>query len=215
MHKSVADLLTETGCYINTVKTGESPILLPDGSQVPVYLSCRCLLSYTEQRSEVADLLAELIRQKFPNINLVCGIATAGIGWAYAVAERLNLPMAYVRSSKKSYGITKLVDGNPTPNSQAVLIDDVIFSGKSALQAIDALRLERNIEVAGVVGIVGLHDNTHEHEQPRLGDSSVSTLVSFFDLLESATSQNLIDKKEEVTMRDYYTHLKEATYAKS
>ena len=198
----VADILVESGSYVNTRHTGENPTLLPDGSTVPVYLSCRRLFSQPEYRSKIEIALTETIEESYPSTDLIVGVATAGIGWAHAVASALNMPMAYVRSGKKGYGLGGLVEGNPIEGSNAVVIDDVLFSGKSVFGASEALMEEKKITTAGYMGIVALNsEGVSEYRQRGL---QAAVLTGHQELVASALIHNHITGEEADIMRKFY-----------
>lgn len=198
----VADILIESGSYVNTRHTGESPILLPDGSTVPVYLSCRRLFSQPKYRSKIEAALTETIEESYPSADLIVGVATAGIGWAHAVASALNMPMAYVRSGKKGYGVGGLVEGDPSEGSNAVVIDDVLFSGKSVFGASEALMEEKKITTAGYVGIAALNgEGVSEYTQRGL---QAAVLTDYQELVASALLHSHITAEEADVMRNFY-----------
>lgn len=203
----IADLLVESGSYVNTRITGEEPVLLPDGSTVPVYLSCRLLFAQPNYRNKIEEELIELVKDFYPSADVIVGVATAGISWAHAVASALNMPMAYVRSGKKGHGIGGLVEGGPVEGGHAVVIDDVLFSGKSVFDASEALMQEKQITTAGYIGIVSLNGGgTAEYEQ--LGYSAY-TLSGYEELVSSAERHEQITSAEANAMRGFYkgTHL--------
>ena len=201
-----ADILIDNECYVNTNHTDEDPILLPDGSAMPVYLSCRRLFSRVRGRKEVETALAETVQQKFPGTDLVIGLATAGIGWGHAVASQLDLPFAYVRSSAKGYGMGKLVEGDPTEGSRAVIVDDVLYSGKSLFTAIDALEDEMNIQTVGAASIITLNGGgVEEYEEKGIPATS---LTDYQHLVDSAKSRGIISGEEYNQMANIYASSK-------
>lgn len=197
-----ADILVDNQCYVNTNRTGEEPIMLPDGSAMPVYLSCRRLFSRVEGRQEVEAALSEMVGDEFPDANLIVGLATAGIGWGHAVATRLDLPFAYVRSSAKGYGLGKLVEGDPLAESKAVIIDDVLYTGKSLFAAIDALQNEKSIKTVGAASIITLNGGGIETYKDR--GVAAASLTDYEHLLDSARSKELLSQGEYSEMLRIY-----------
>lgn len=198
----IADILIESGSYINTRHTGEDPIRLPDGSTVPVYLSCRRLFAQPEYRKKIASEMVEAVETNYPSANIVVGIATAGIGWAYAIASELNLPMAYVRSGAKGYGVGGLIEGGPDNGGHAVVVDDVLFSGKSVFAASEALRAEKHITTAGYMAIAAL--NAGGASEYELQGHSVTVLTDHEDLVSSGERYGHLNTEEARLMREYY-----------
>ena len=197
-----ADILVDNQCYVNTNRTDEEPIMLPDGSAMPVYLSCRRLFSRVDGRQEVETALAEMVNNEFPDTNLIVGLATAGIGWGHAVAAQLNLPFAYVRSSTKGYGLGQLVEGDPLAESKAVVVDDVLYTGKSLFTAIDALQDEKNIETVGAVSIITLNGGGVEAYKDR--GVTAASLTDYEHLLDSARRKELVSQSEYSEMLGIY-----------
>ena len=122
------------------------------GERAPIYCDNRVLISYPEVRSRVADDLAEAIKRGFPEVEVIAGAATGGIPHAAWVAERLELPMVYVRGSAKDHGKGKRVEGRKLAGERVVLLEDLVSFGGSALSAVTALR-EEGGEVIGVQAI--------------------------------------------------------------
>lgn len=200
--RRAADLLTEGGCYINTSQSGEPPIQLPDGSTIPVYLSCRRLIAQPQRRAEIETALSETVSKEFPSADLIVGIATAGITWAHAIASRLDLPMAYVRGQSKGYGVGKLVEGGPLPGANAVLVDDVLFTGKSIFGASKALMDEQEISTLGVASIATLNGEGVAAYRKR-GIAAVA-LTDYDEILASGIDRNILSQDEAVVMRSFY-----------
>jgi len=201
-----ADILVDSQCYVNTIRSNENPILLPDGSALPVYLSCRRLFSRVKGRKEVESALAEQVRRNFPKTDLIIGLSTAGIGWGYAVAAQLDLPFAYVRSSTKGYGLGGLVEGNPIVGSKAVIIDDVLNTGKSLFTAVDALRDEMNIQTIGVATIITLNGGGVKEYKER--GITATALTDYRSLVDSALNKDVISDDECHKMVEIYTATK-------
>lgn len=203
----IAKILLETDCYINTRQSNKPPIVLPDGSEVIAYLSCRRLITHPVQRKKIEHSLADLITDLLPTANLIVGIATAGIPWACGVANLLNLPTAYARSCTKQYGIGKLIEGNPKTLSKAIVIDDTLFTGKSLIAAIQALRHELNIETVGVVTIASLAGLGTKGFTDKFNVPSYA-LVDYEDVLYEAINCNILSPEESNQMRSYYQQSK-------
>ena len=112
------------------------------GERAPIYCDNRVLVSYPAARAAVADGLVASIRQRFAGVEVVAGTATAGIPHAAWVAERLDLPMVYVRGSAKGHGKKKRVEGRPLDGERVVLIEDLVSLGGSAAAALEGLAEE-------------------------------------------------------------------------
>jgi orotate phosphoribosyltransferase len=112
------------------------------GERAPIYCDHRLLLSHPEARALVADALAESIRAQFPDVQVIAGAATGGIAHAAWVAERLKLPMVYVRAEAKGHGQGRRVEGGRLLGRRTVLIEDLISFGGSAEKMVRALAAE-------------------------------------------------------------------------
>lgn len=122
------------------------------GERAPIYCDNRVVMSFPDVRKQIADGLAESIRRAYPDADVIAGTATAGIPHAAWVAERLALPMVYVRGAAKEHGKGKRVEGRALTGERVVLIEDLVSFGGSALAAVEALEAEGG-KVIGVQAI--------------------------------------------------------------
>lgn len=122
------------------------------GIQSPIYCDNRKIIGNVDARREVADAFVEIINEKYAAIDVVAGTSTAGIPHAAFVAENMSLPMSYVRGSKKAHGTGSQIEGADVRGKRVVLIEDLVSTGGSSLEAVTALRAA-GAEVAGVVAI--------------------------------------------------------------
>ena len=109
-------------------------------------------MSYPEVRSYIKEQFAALIREKYPQAEVIAGVATGAIAQGVLVAQELGLPFIYVRSSAKSHGLENLIEGEYKAGQKVVVIEDLISTGGSSLQAVEALR-DAECEVLGMVAI--------------------------------------------------------------
>ncbi len=130
----------------------DEPFTWASGIKSPIYCDNRVLLAYPEERNAVEDGLKELIEREYPGAEAIYGTATAGIAHAALVADRMGLPTGYVRGENKSHGRNNRIEGKPVKGQKAVLIEDLISTGGSCLEAVAALR-EAGVEVMGVACI--------------------------------------------------------------
>jgi orotate phosphoribosyltransferase (EC 2.4.2.10) len=122
------------------------------GIKSPVYCDNRMTISYPEVREKIANGFVEIIKEKFPEVEIIAGTATAGIPHAAWVAQKLNLPMVYVRSSAKEHGKGKQTEGVLTEGAKVVLIEDLLSTGGSSIKACEALTNE-GANVMGTLAI--------------------------------------------------------------
>jgi len=152
------------------------------GERAPIYCDNRRILSYPKVRTRVAQALAAAIRQRFPEVEVIAGTATAGIPHAAWVADILGLPMVYVRSSAKGHGQGRQVEGKPLSGESVVLIEDLVSFGGSAATAVEGLRAERG-NVIGVQAIVSYGFTAALQRFEELG-VPLQALVRYDDLLD-------------------------------
>ncbi|MDR2414950.1 MAG: orotate phosphoribosyltransferase [Odoribacteraceae bacterium] len=130
----------------------EHPFTWASGWKSPIYCDNRKALSYPAARTLVRDRLVELVREKFPGAELIAGVATGAIAQGALVAQELELPFAYVRSSAKGHGLENLIEGEYREGQRVVVVEDLISTGGSSLQAVEALR-GVGCEVTGMVAV--------------------------------------------------------------
>jgi orotate phosphoribosyltransferase len=130
----------------------KNPFTWASGLKSPIYSDNRLSLSHVHIRSFIKFALALEIKKQFPDAQAIVGVATAGIAPGILVADTMELPFGYVRSEPKKHGMGKQVEGDINPGDKVVVVEDLVSTGKSSLQAIEALR-ESGIEVLGLASI--------------------------------------------------------------
>lgn len=148
-----ADLVAQKLLDIKAVNFNpEQPYTWASGLKSPIYTDNRLIMSFPEVRRVVEDALADLVKENFPEVDVIAGTATAGIPHAAFVSERLDLPMIYVRSSAKDHGKQNAIEGALAPGSKVVIIEDLISTGGSVITAADKV-VEAGGEVLAAVAI--------------------------------------------------------------
>ncbi|MEI6900061.1 MAG: orotate phosphoribosyltransferase, partial [Bacteroidota bacterium] len=122
------------------------------GIQSPIYCDNRVTLSYPEIRSYIRHQFSIAIREKFGNPDFIAGVATGGIAQGALVAQELELPFAYVRTSRKDHGLTNMIEGRVEAGQSVVVVEDLISTGKSSLEVVAALK-EAGCIIKGMVAI--------------------------------------------------------------
>ena len=130
----------------------EEPFTWASGIKSPVYCDNRLTLTAPAVRNDVENGLAELIRTWYPDAELLMGTTTAGIAHAAIVGHIMGLPMGYVRSGNKDHGLQNRIEGRLEPGQKVVVVEDLISTGGSVIEVVDALR-EAGAEVLGIVSI--------------------------------------------------------------
>lgn len=130
----------------------EQPFTWASGIKSPIYCDNRLILSAPEARKVVEKAIADKVREKFPEAEMLMGTSTAGIAHAAIAADILGMPMGYVRASAKDHGRANRIEGRMPAGTRVVVIEDLISTGGSAIEVVDALR-EEGAVVLGIVSI--------------------------------------------------------------
>ena len=128
------------------------PFTWSSGWKSPIYCDNRVTLAYPDVRSYIKNALADAIQQQFPHVEVITGVATAGIPQGALVADALNLPYCYVRPEPKAHGMGKQIEGHLESGQRVVVIEDLISTGGSSLKVVDALRAA-GADVLGMAAI--------------------------------------------------------------
>lgn len=130
----------------------DDPFTWASGIKSPIYCDNRLILSAPAVRDTVERALSELIRAHYPEVQMLMGTSTAGIAHAALAAALLGLPMGYVRGEAKSHGRTNRIEGKLEPGTKVVVVEDLISTGGSAIETVQALR-EAGAEVLGIASL--------------------------------------------------------------
>ncbi len=143
-----ADLLSIGAVFLRP----EEPFTWASGIKSPIYCDNRLTLSAPAVRNHVEEGLAGLVKKYYPGVQMLMGTSTAGIAHAALTASLLDLPMGYVRGEAKTHGRTNRIEGKMDPGTKVVVVEDLISTGGSAIEVVEALR-EAGAEVLGIVSI--------------------------------------------------------------
>ncbi|TFE02702.1 orotate phosphoribosyltransferase [Jeotgalibacillus salarius] len=177
------------------------PFTWASGIKSPIYCDNRLIMSYPEIRSFAADQLTDLIKTNFPDAEIIAGTATAGIPHAAWVSERMELPMNYVRSSAKKHGKTNQIEGKVSSGKKAVVIEDLISTGGSSIDAVTALK-EQGIEVLGVAALFTYGFKKAEQQFKEAG-VPYFTVTDFDTLIGQAEKMNYISKDQVIELEKW------------
>ena len=171
-----------------------SPFTWASGWRSPIYCDNRKTLSYPDVRRLIAKGLADGVRQKFADAEVVAGVATGAIAIGLMVAEELDLPFVYVRPKPKEHGLGNQIEGYLPENSKVVVIEDLISTGGSSLKAVEALR-ETTSEVLGMLAIFtyGFADADKNFEA---ADCKIFTLSNYSELVRSAVASGYVSAQD-------------------
>ena len=130
----------------------QEPFTWASGIKSPIYCDNRLILTAPEARNEVEQAIADTVKREYPEAEVLMGTATAGIAHAAIAAHLLGLPMGYVRSGNKDHGRQNRIEGKLEKGQKVVVVEDLISTGGSVIEVVDALR-EAGAEVLGIVSI--------------------------------------------------------------
>ncbi len=172
----------------------EDPFTWASGIKSPIYCDNRLILSYPDARKQVEAGMAGLIRKHYPECELVAGTSTAGIPHAALVADILELPMAYVRSSAKDHGRNNRIEGKVTMGQKVVVVEDLISTAGSVVEVVEALR-ELGAQVLGIASIFtyGMQKGTDRLREAEVENHS---LTNFTTLVKVAAEEGYISDKD-------------------
>jgi len=179
----------------------DNPFVWASGWKSPIYCDNRIILSDPFSRDLIADNFSEIIKSKYKNAELIAGVATGAIGIGILVAQKLNLPFIYVRPEAKKHGRKNQIEGKAVENQKVVVIEDLISTGKSSLNAVKALRNSK-LDVLGMVAIFtyGFDTSVNNFEK---GLVKLDTLCDYSRLLEKALEIDYIKEEYLETLTEW------------
>ncbi len=196
--KTIAkDLLEIKAVYLSP----KEPFTWASGLKSPIYCDNRVTLSFPKVRREIGVNLAKIIKENFPEVEVIAGTATAGIPHAAIVAEILELPMIYVRSKPKDHGKGNQIEGQLLKKQKVVLIDDLISTGGSVLEACAAVEKAEG-EVLGVAGIFS-YELPKGKENFAKENIPLVTLTNYSELLTVAMETDYITEDQLVLLSEW------------
>ncbi|MBC7389363.1 MAG: orotate phosphoribosyltransferase [Opitutaceae bacterium] len=198
MEKEIAQNLLE----IEAIKfSPESPYTWASGWKSPIYCDNRLTLSYPRIRKQITKGLYTLVCNFFPGTTAIAGVATAGIPQGAWLADKMNLPFIYVRSKPKEHGMGNQIEGHLLQGSKVLVVEDLVSTGKSSLEAVEALR-KAGAEVVGMVSIFtygfDIAKQNFEKAEVRL-----ASLTDYATLLEVALEKKQITKAQLKTLEQW------------
>ncbi|QIA09725.1 orotate phosphoribosyltransferase [Draconibacterium halophilum] len=151
--ESIQTEVTKRLLEINTIKIQpDNPFTWASGWKSPIYCDNRKTLSYPDTRAYIRDAFVKLIQEKYPEAEVIAGVATGAIAIGALVADKLGLPFIYVRSKPKGHGLENLIEGDLKPFKKVVVVEDLVSTGVSSLKAAEAV----NNFGGDVVGMVSI-----------------------------------------------------------
>jgi orotate phosphoribosyltransferase len=178
------------------------PFTWVTGLRAPIYCDCRMIYSHPAAREVVVSALTDCVRNLHIEPDVIAGTATAAIGWAALVADRLDLPFVYVRSKAKEHGTRKLIEGDLPPEKHCVVIEDLISTGSSTAFTAETLRSEAKAIVTDVVSLFS-YNLLAARERAMESHLLFHPLATIDVLLPVAIAQDRISKEESDEIRRF------------
>ncbi|MEJ5056398.1 orotate phosphoribosyltransferase [Sphingobacterium sp. MYb382] len=191
----VEQKIAESLLQIKAIKLQpKNPFTWASGWKSPIYCDNRITLSHPAIRTYIRQQLAQMIQEVYGSVEMISGVATAGIPQGVLVAQDLGVPFTYVRSSAKGHGRQNLIEGEINSGQRVVVIEDLVSTGKSSLQAVEALREAG----CNVVGLVSIFTYGFDEAVKNFADAKCSfhSLCSYDALIKVAVSNSYILESE-------------------
>jgi orotate phosphoribosyltransferase len=196
--KTVAEKLLQ----VNAVKLNpKEPFTWASGWKSPIYCDNRKLLGYPYVRDFIKSEMCNVIFEKFPEAELLAGVATAGIAWGAMAADQLKLPYIYVRPKPKEHGLGNQIEGYYEKGLKTIIIEDLISTGKSSLQVVDVVR-NAGLDVIGMVSIFTYGFDAAATACSEAGVPTIS-LTNYPTLIELAIEKGTIDPEDQNTLLNW------------
>jgi len=208
LNKEIAKKTAELLLQINAIKLEpENPFTWASGWKSPIYCDNRIMLSYPMVRNFVREEIAKQVEQLYGKPDVIAGVATGAIGVGILVAEALGLPFVYVRPKPKEHGRQNQIEGYFEPGQSVVVIEDLISTGNSSLNAVKALK-EQNADIKGMIAIFtyGFPVSTENFEKEGV---ELHTLSDYENLIEQASDTNYIQENQLQTLLEWRSNPQE------
>ena len=196
-NKIARDLLRIEAVFLRP----DQPFTWASGIKSPIYCDNRLTLSDPEVRTDVETGLAQLIRENYPDAEVLMGTSTAGIAHAAITAQLMGLPMGYVRSGAKDHGRQNQIEGRLLPGQKAVVVEDLISTGGSVISVVEALR-EAGAEVLGIASIF-TYGMKKSVERLAAADVRNVSLTDFDAVVAAAVAEKYIDPADEARLKAF------------
>ena len=199
---SDASITAEKLLQVNAVKLNpDQPYTWASGWKSPIYCDNRKVLSHPYVRDFIKSELCNVIFERFPSTELLAGVATAGIPWGAMAADQLKLPFIYVRPKPKEHGLGNQIEGAYEPGQKVLVIEDLVSTGKSSLQAVDAL-LAQGLQVIGMVSIFNYGFSVAADEFAKRG-LAYSALTDYPSLITLAQEKGMITNEQAAVLSQW------------
>ena len=171
----------------------DNPFTWTSGIISPIYCDNRQLISYPEHRTKIVQDFVKVIQEHFSQVEVIAGTATAGIPWAALIADKLDLPLIYIRGSAKKHGLKNCLEGHYKEGQKVLIIEDLISTGKSSIHAANEVTKE-GLNCLGVASIF-TYDFDLSHQNFAEYQTKTVSLAKLQDVLDYANTHELLTKE--------------------
>lgn len=197
--ESVQIEVTKKLLEINTIKIQPTnPFTWASGWKSPIYCDNRKILSYPKTRTYIRDRFVDVVREKYPEAEVIAGVATGAIAIGALVADVLGLPFIYIRSKPKGHGLENLIEGDLNPDQKVVVIEDLVSTGISSLNAAEAVT-NYGADVIGMVAIF-TYNFPHAIDNFKKAGIELTTLSQYPILIDTAVEIGEVTKDQVETL---------------
>ncbi len=200
--ENIKDKTAEYLLQIKAVKLQPNePFTWASGWKSPIYCDNRQTLSYPEVRTYIRDSFVKLIKDKYSDVEVIAGVATGAIAIGALVADAMNLPFIYIRSSSKGHGLQNQIEGYYEKGQKVVVIEDLVSTGGSSLKAVEALKTEE-CNVLGMMAIF-TYGFQKANDNFEINNVELTTLSDYNSLLNKALSIGYIKEEQLETLNNW------------
>ena len=213
-NKNTAKKTAELLLSIKAIKLQpDEPFTWASGWNSPIYCDNRVTLSYVPIRNYIRENLVKIINDKYGKPDVIAGVATGAIAIGVLVAQELGVPFIYVRPEPKKHGRKNQIEGHLDKSQNVVVVEDLISTGKSSLNAVQALK-DVGVKVKGMVAIFNYGFDVADDNFIN-SNVELTTLSNYESLLEQAMASNFINEKYSATLNDWRRNPSEWNFTKT
>lgn len=178
-----------------------NPFTWASGWKSPIYCDNRLTLSFPEIRDFIRDEFVKQIKEQYPDVEVIAGVATGAIAQGVLVAQAMDLPFVYIRSSAKAHGMGNQIEGHLPEGKKVVVVEDLISTGGSSLKAVEALR-KAGSNVLGMTAIF-TYDFQVAQDNFKKAECPLAVLSDYHALLDFALSVDYVKKEQVATLKEW------------
>ncbi|MBN2744065.1 MAG: orotate phosphoribosyltransferase [Marinilabiliaceae bacterium] len=200
--EKISEIIAKQLLQIKAIKLQPAnPFVWASGWNSPIYCDNRKALSFVDVRNFIKGEFARIAREKYPEAEVIAGVATGAIAQGALVADLLGKPFVYVRSAPKGHGLENLIEGDFRPGQKVLVIEDLISTGGSSLKAVEALR-SAGCEVVGMLAIFSYGFPVAADAFAQVGVELI-TLSNYQDLIGVAVAGGYVTSKDIATLQEW------------